>query len=73
MIGPQSDDLVHVVELFQSGLALVAVVADHLANDRPVFLLDLCELRDYADEAGFTSCEVLPIEHDFWRFYLLRP
>jgi hypothetical protein len=27
----------------------------------------------YADEAGFTSCEVLPIEHDFWRCYLLRP
>ena len=30
-------------------------------------------VRRYADEAGFTSCEVLPIEHDFWRFYLLRP
>ena len=30
-------------------------------------------VRRYADEAGFTSSEVLPIEHDFWRFYLLRP
>jgi 2-polyprenyl-3-methyl-5-hydroxy-6-metoxy-1,4-benzoquinol methylase len=30
-------------------------------------------VRRYADEAGFASCEVLPIEHDFWRFYLLRP
>ncbi|MDX6408630.1 MAG: hypothetical protein QOE13_1701 [Gaiellaceae bacterium] len=30
-------------------------------------------VRRYADEAGFSSCEVLPIEHDFWRFYLLRP
>jgi 2-polyprenyl-3-methyl-5-hydroxy-6-metoxy-1,4-benzoquinol methylase len=30
-------------------------------------------VRRYADEAGFTSCEVLPIEHDFWRFYLFRP
>jgi 2-polyprenyl-3-methyl-5-hydroxy-6-metoxy-1,4-benzoquinol methylase len=30
-------------------------------------------VRRYADEAGFTSCEVLPIEHEFWRFYLLRP
>jgi 2-polyprenyl-3-methyl-5-hydroxy-6-metoxy-1,4-benzoquinol methylase len=30
-------------------------------------------VRRCADEAGFTSCEVLPIEHDFWRFYLLRP
>jgi 2-polyprenyl-3-methyl-5-hydroxy-6-metoxy-1,4-benzoquinol methylase len=30
-------------------------------------------VRRYAAEAGFASCEVLPIEHDFWRFYLLRP
>jgi 2-polyprenyl-3-methyl-5-hydroxy-6-metoxy-1,4-benzoquinol methylase len=27
----------------------------------------------YAEEAGFSSCAVLPIESDFWRFYLLRP
>jgi 2-polyprenyl-3-methyl-5-hydroxy-6-metoxy-1,4-benzoquinol methylase len=30
-------------------------------------------VKDYAREARFSSCEVLPIEHDFWRFYLLRP
>ena len=30
-------------------------------------------VRRYADEAGFAGCEVLPIENDFWRFYLLRP
>jgi 2-polyprenyl-3-methyl-5-hydroxy-6-metoxy-1,4-benzoquinol methylase len=30
-------------------------------------------VKRYAEEAGFSSCEVLPIEHDFWRFYLLRP
>ena len=30
-------------------------------------------VRRYADEAGFSSCEVAPIENDFWRFYLLRP
>jgi hypothetical protein len=30
-------------------------------------------VRRYAGEAGFTGFEVLPIEHDFWRFYLLRP
>ena len=29
-------------------------------------------VKDYAQQAGFASCEVLPIEHDFWRFYLLR-
>jgi 2-polyprenyl-3-methyl-5-hydroxy-6-metoxy-1,4-benzoquinol methylase len=30
-------------------------------------------VKRYAEEAGFSSCEVLPIEHDFWRFYLLKP
>ncbi len=30
-------------------------------------------VRRYADEAGFSGCEVLAIENDFWRFYLLRP
>jgi 2-polyprenyl-3-methyl-5-hydroxy-6-metoxy-1,4-benzoquinol methylase len=30
-------------------------------------------VRRYADEAGFSSCDVLPIESDFWRFYLLTP
>ena len=30
-------------------------------------------VKRYAEEAGFSSCEVLPIENDFWRFYLLRP
>ena len=28
--------------------------------------------RRYAQEAGFDSVEVLPIENDFWRFYRLR-
>jgi SAM-dependent methyltransferase len=30
-------------------------------------------VRRYAAATGFSSCEVLPIENDFWRFYLLRP
>lgn len=29
-------------------------------------------VRRYTAEAGFASCEVLPIQNDFWRFYLLR-
>jgi 2-polyprenyl-3-methyl-5-hydroxy-6-metoxy-1,4-benzoquinol methylase len=29
-------------------------------------------VRRYAAEAGFSSCEILSIENDFWRFYLLR-
>jgi hypothetical protein len=30
-------------------------------------------LRGYAEEAGFTRFEILPIEHDAFRLYLLRP
>jgi 2-polyprenyl-3-methyl-5-hydroxy-6-metoxy-1,4-benzoquinol methylase len=29
-------------------------------------------LRRYASQAGFSGVEILPIEHDFWRFYRLR-
>jgi 2-polyprenyl-3-methyl-5-hydroxy-6-metoxy-1,4-benzoquinol methylase len=28
-------------------------------------------LRRYAQDAGFTDVRILPIEHDFWRFYQL--
>ncbi len=30
-------------------------------------------LRRYARDAGFSGVEILPIKHDFWRFYRLRP
>jgi hypothetical protein len=30
-------------------------------------------VRAYAAEAGFGDVEVLPIEHDFFRFYRLLP
>ncbi len=30
-------------------------------------------LRRYAAQAGFASMQVLPIQNDFWRFYLLVP
>ena len=30
-------------------------------------------VRAYATEAGFGRIDVLPIEHDFWRFYRLLP
>jgi SAM-dependent methyltransferase len=29
-------------------------------------------MRDYARQAGFSEVEVLPIDHDIWRFYRLR-
>jgi hypothetical protein len=30
-------------------------------------------VRAYASDAGFDRVDVLPIEHDFWRFYRLVP
>jgi 2-polyprenyl-3-methyl-5-hydroxy-6-metoxy-1,4-benzoquinol methylase len=30
-------------------------------------------LRRYAAEAGFSTVEIVPIEHETWRFYRLRP
>jgi hypothetical protein len=30
-------------------------------------------VRRYALDAGFSRVTVLPIEHDFWRFYRLDP
>jgi hypothetical protein len=30
-------------------------------------------LHHYAASAGFTRVDILHIEHDFWRFYRLRP
>jgi hypothetical protein len=41
----------------------------------PVFEAAVREvaLRRYAEDAGFGSVEVLPIENDFYRFYRLTP
>jgi SAM-dependent methyltransferase len=30
-------------------------------------------LRDYAAQAGYTRTDILPIDHDLWRFYRLHP
>jgi hypothetical protein len=30
-------------------------------------------VREYATKAGYVDIQVLPIEHDLWRFYLLTP
>jgi 2-polyprenyl-3-methyl-5-hydroxy-6-metoxy-1,4-benzoquinol methylase len=49
----------------------VGMVGEGAAGTGTVIRADT--VRRYAEEAGFTSCTVLPIENDFWRFYLLRP
>ena len=49
----------------------VGMIGEGAAGTGTVIRADT--VRRYAEEAGFSSCEVLPIENDFWRFYLLRP
>ena len=50
---------------------LVGMVGEGAAGTGTVMRADT--MRRYTDEAGFSSFEVLPIEHDLYRFYLLRP
>ena len=49
----------------------VGMVGEGAAGTGTVIRADT--VRRYAEEAGFSSFSVLPIENDFWRFYLLRP
>ena len=49
----------------------VGMVGEGAAGTGTVMRVDT--VRRYSDEAGFSSCAVLPIENDSWRFYLLRP
>ena len=49
----------------------VGMVGDDPAGTGTVMRTDT--VRRYADQAGFGSFEVLPIENDFWRFYRLTP
>jgi len=49
----------------------VAMVEPDAAGTGTVIRPDT--VRRYAHEAGFDTVTVLPIEHDFWRFYRLDP
>jgi SAM-dependent methyltransferase len=49
----------------------VGMVGENAAGTGTVMRADT--VRGYAEQAGFASCEVAPIENDFWRFYLLAP
>lgn len=68
--GPASD-VERLLYGFSSMLCLVNSMAEQpSAATGTVFREPI--LRRYASEAGFTSVGVLPIEHDFFRFYLLK-
>jgi 2-polyprenyl-3-methyl-5-hydroxy-6-metoxy-1,4-benzoquinol methylase len=49
----------------------VGMVGDGAAGTGTVMRAET--VRRYAEAAGFSLCEVAPIENDFWRFYLLTP
>jgi SAM-dependent methyltransferase len=49
----------------------VGMVGDNAAGTGTVMRQHT--VQRYATDAGFSSFEVLPIENDFWRFYVLRP
>jgi 2-polyprenyl-3-methyl-5-hydroxy-6-metoxy-1,4-benzoquinol methylase len=49
----------------------VGMVGEGAAGTGTVMRADT--LTRYSEEAGFSTCEVLPVESDTWRFYLLRP
>jgi 2-polyprenyl-3-methyl-5-hydroxy-6-metoxy-1,4-benzoquinol methylase len=49
----------------------VGMVGENAAGTGTVMREDT--VRSYAERAGFASCDVAPIENDFWRFYLLTP
>ncbi len=69
---PPGDEL----ERFYYGFSMlhclpVGLVGDGAAGTGAVMRVDT--VRRYAEEAGFTRFEVLPIENDFYRFYRLAP
>jgi 2-polyprenyl-3-methyl-5-hydroxy-6-metoxy-1,4-benzoquinol methylase len=49
----------------------VGMVGEGAASTGTVMRADT--VRRYAEEAGFTGFEILPIENDFYRFYRLTP
>jgi SAM-dependent methyltransferase len=55
-----------VLHCLPSGLAETPSAGTGTVMRRPT-------LQRYAVEAGFRDVDVLPIEHDFWRFYRLQP
>jgi SAM-dependent methyltransferase len=67
-----ADDL----ERFLYGASILHCLPVGMLGDSPAgtgTVMRTPTVQRYADEAGFGGFEVLPIENDFYRFYLLRP
>ncbi|GAA5128728.1 class I SAM-dependent methyltransferase [Haloechinothrix salitolerans] len=74
-VGDQLTAPADLMERFQFGWSVLHCVAATLAED-PVevsgTVLRVPTVLRWAREAGYTDADVLDIENDFWRFYLLR-
>jgi 2-polyprenyl-3-methyl-5-hydroxy-6-metoxy-1,4-benzoquinol methylase len=56
------------------GFSLLVCLPDAMSGgavDATGTVMRPATMRRYAEEAGFASVQVLPLETDFWRFYLL--
>ncbi len=63
------------VERFMYGFSILHCLPVGLADQPSVgtgTVIRQSTMRRYADEAGFQEVELLPVEHDFFRFYRLR-
>jgi 2-polyprenyl-3-methyl-5-hydroxy-6-metoxy-1,4-benzoquinol methylase len=65
-----------VIERLNYGFSILHCLAVGLLDDDSVgtgTVIRPDTVRAYATDAGFDRVDVLPIEHDFWRFYRLVP
>lgn len=61
-------------ERFMYGISLFICLPDGMSHQPSAAtgtVIRQSTLRSYAQEAGFSDVEVMPIEHDLWRFYRL--
>ena len=64
------------VEQLRYGYSLMCCLPDGLAHPDSVgtgTVMRTDTVRRYANDAGFANLSVLPIEHDFFKFYRLEP
>jgi 2-polyprenyl-3-methyl-5-hydroxy-6-metoxy-1,4-benzoquinol methylase len=64
------------IERLMYGYSLTCCLPDSLSTERSVgtgTVMRPATLAGYASAAGFAAADVLPVEHDFFRFYRLVP
>ena len=63
------------IEQFMYGVSLVVCLPDGLSHPSSVgtgTVMRYATLRGYAQEAGFADVDVLPLDHEMFRFYSLK-